>query len=294
MRAAGPAPARSAAKDPRTTVPADAGRPARRPGRPGLHRAGARTSCWVADITYVATWSGFVYVAFVIDVFSRRIVGWRASTTPAHRPGPRRPGAWPSGSAGRDGARPDRAGPPLRPRRAVPVHPLHRTPRRGRRRRLGRLASATPTTTPLAESLDRPVQDRADPPPRPLARPRRRRDRHPRMGRLVQPPPPAQRLRRHPTRRVRGPTTTARSPPSPTRRGGRTEPPLNPGRFRHRITTHPLPYGTDDLPPPPADPPTAGPPTAGPPTISPPLTPTERVLGRPHPPGTIDPDPAPF
>jgi putative transposase len=32
---------------------------------------------WVADITYVATWSGFVYVAFLIDVFSRYIVGWR-------------------------------------------------------------------------------------------------------------------------------------------------------------------------------------------------------------------------
>lgn len=36
---------------------------------------------WVADITYVSTWSGFVYVAFVIDVFSRRIVGWRAMKT---------------------------------------------------------------------------------------------------------------------------------------------------------------------------------------------------------------------
>jgi transposase InsO family protein len=34
---------------------------------------------WVADLTYVATWRGFVYVAFVIDVFARRIVGWRAS-----------------------------------------------------------------------------------------------------------------------------------------------------------------------------------------------------------------------
>jgi len=34
---------------------------------------------WVADLTYVATWIGFVYVAFVIDVFSRSIVGWRAS-----------------------------------------------------------------------------------------------------------------------------------------------------------------------------------------------------------------------
>jgi transposase InsO family protein len=34
---------------------------------------------WVADFTYVATWQGFVYVAFVIDVFARRIVGWRVS-----------------------------------------------------------------------------------------------------------------------------------------------------------------------------------------------------------------------
>lgn len=34
---------------------------------------------WVADFTFVATWSGFVYVAFVIDVFARRIVGWRVA-----------------------------------------------------------------------------------------------------------------------------------------------------------------------------------------------------------------------
>jgi putative transposase len=36
---------------------------------------------WVADITYVATWLGFVYVAFVVDVFSRCIVGWRVSSS---------------------------------------------------------------------------------------------------------------------------------------------------------------------------------------------------------------------
>ena len=36
---------------------------------------------WVSDFTYVATWRGFVYVAFVIDVFARRIVGWRVSTS---------------------------------------------------------------------------------------------------------------------------------------------------------------------------------------------------------------------
>ena len=34
---------------------------------------------WVSDFTYVATWSGFVYVAFVIDAYARRIVGWRVS-----------------------------------------------------------------------------------------------------------------------------------------------------------------------------------------------------------------------
>ena len=36
---------------------------------------------WVSDFTYVATWKGFVYVAFVIDTYARRIVGWRASRT---------------------------------------------------------------------------------------------------------------------------------------------------------------------------------------------------------------------
>ena len=43
--------------------------------------AGRPNQLWVADLTYVATWRGFVYVAFVIDVFSRRIVGWRVSTS---------------------------------------------------------------------------------------------------------------------------------------------------------------------------------------------------------------------
>lgn len=36
---------------------------------------------WVADITFVSTWSGWVYVAFVIDAFARRIIGWRTATT---------------------------------------------------------------------------------------------------------------------------------------------------------------------------------------------------------------------
>ena len=43
--------------------------------------ASAPNRLWVSDFTYVATWSGVVYVAFVIDAFSRRIVGWKADTT---------------------------------------------------------------------------------------------------------------------------------------------------------------------------------------------------------------------
>jgi putative transposase len=44
-------------------------------------KASAPNVLWVSDFTYVSTWSGFVYVAFVIDVYARRIVGWRASRT---------------------------------------------------------------------------------------------------------------------------------------------------------------------------------------------------------------------
>lgn len=43
--------------------------------------AAAPNRLWVSDFTYVATWAGFVYVAFVIDIYARRIVGWRASRT---------------------------------------------------------------------------------------------------------------------------------------------------------------------------------------------------------------------
>jgi transposase InsO family protein len=44
-------------------------------------RADGPRRLWVSDITYVATWSGFAYVAFVTDVYSRRIVGWNVAST---------------------------------------------------------------------------------------------------------------------------------------------------------------------------------------------------------------------
>jgi len=45
-------------------------------------KASRPNELWVSDFTYVSTWQGFIYVAFIIDVFARRIVGWRVSSTP--------------------------------------------------------------------------------------------------------------------------------------------------------------------------------------------------------------------
>ena len=64
----------------KTTIPADiAERPTDLVDR--NFKADRPNQLWVADLTYVATWRGFVYVAFVIDVFSRMIVGWRVSNS---------------------------------------------------------------------------------------------------------------------------------------------------------------------------------------------------------------------
>ena len=85
---------------------------------------------WVADITYVATWAGFVYVAFVIDVFARSIVGWRVA---AQRPGSRCPRASPPLAP-----RQQRTRASQRSRRAIPLDSLHRAACRGGHRILRR------------------------------------------------------------------------------------------------------------------------------------------------------------
>ena len=66
-------------KRPRTTIPAKNGQ------RAGdlldrCFRAEAPNRVWVADFTYVRTWAGFVYVAFIVDVFAQKIVAWHAAT----------------------------------------------------------------------------------------------------------------------------------------------------------------------------------------------------------------------
>jgi transposase InsO family protein len=64
----------------RTTV-SDAAAPCPRDWVNRQFTAPRPNALWVSDFTYVATWSGFVYVSFVIDAFARRIVGWRVSRT---------------------------------------------------------------------------------------------------------------------------------------------------------------------------------------------------------------------
>jgi putative transposase len=68
------------AKSPRTTRPApETARPTDLVNR--QFTAQAPNQLWVADITYIRTFSGWVYAAFVIDVFSRMVVGWQVGTS---------------------------------------------------------------------------------------------------------------------------------------------------------------------------------------------------------------------
>jgi putative transposase len=78
MRSEGISGIRRGAKAPFTTIPGDVDD---RPDRVKRNfTAPAPNRVWVADLTYVRTFAGWVYVAFIIDVYSRMIVGWQAST----------------------------------------------------------------------------------------------------------------------------------------------------------------------------------------------------------------------
>ena len=155
---------------------------------------------WVADLTYVKTFTGWVYVAFVIDVYSRCVVGWQTSTSLRSDlaidalemaiyaqigPGPRRPH------------------PSQRPRSPIPRNSIHRAAGRSRRRQQRRIQRRFLRQRPGRE-LQRALQDRADPPPWALEERRPRRMGHPHLRRLVQQPPHPQRDRQDPAGRVRG------------------------------------------------------------------------------------------
>jgi putative transposase len=166
-------------------------------------RAPHPNALWVSDFTYVATWQGFVYVAFVIDVFARRIVGWRVSRTA-------------QADFVLDAL--EQALHDRRPTKGGLIHHSDRGSQYVAIRYTERLLEAgiEPSVGSVGDSYDnalagwthcvqqqRPVQDRDDPPARPMALPRGRRVRHARVGRLVQQPPPPRADRQHAARRGR-------------------------------------------------------------------------------------------
>lgn len=188
-------------------------------------RATRPNQLWVADITYVATWNGFVYVAFVTDVFSRRIVGWRVSRSLRSDLAldALEMALWARGKSA-DGL----------------VHHSDRGSQYLSIRYSERLAEAGSgrlcripggfLRQRARRNHQRSLQDRSDPAKGALEEHRRRRVRHVGMGRLVQQPATARTDRRHPTGRIRN-ALLDRVRQYGYSRTHRTESPLNPGRF---------------------------------------------------------------
>ena len=183
----------------RTTIPDDsAARPADLVDR--QFEAEGPDRLWLADITYVATWSGFAYVAFVIDAYSRFIVGWRVSNSL------RTDLALDALEQALWARRPDTADPDRRL-----VHHSDAGSQYLSICYTDRLTQAgiTPSVGSVGDSYDnalarvrhRPIQDRTHPPERTMAQPRPGRVHHPRICRLVQPPPAPRTHRTHPTHR---------------------------------------------------------------------------------------------
>jgi HTH-like domain/Integrase core domain len=134
--------------------------------------ATAPNRLWIADITYVKTEAGFVYVAFVTDVFSRRIVGWRASRSleTGLALDALEQAIWDRLDGDADGLvhHSDRGS------QAVSGFPLQRTTSRCRHRTLGRLRRRFLRQRDGGDD-QRPLQDRGHPPTRTVERTRRRR-----------------------------------------------------------------------------------------------------------------------
>ena len=186
----------------RTTVPAaDAVRPADLVRRQFSPAAPDRLR--VAGFTYVRTWTGMVYVAFVIDACSRRILGWRAATSmtttlvldaleQALRTRQRAGGGDLAGLVHHTGAG----------SQYTSVAFTGRLAAAGVSGSAGTAGDACDNA--LAEFGDRLVQDRADQATRALAHRRAGRDRHLGVRGLVQPPAALRGLRRHTACRARG------------------------------------------------------------------------------------------
>jgi putative transposase len=162
--------------------------------------APAPNRLWVSDFTYVATWTGFVYVAFVIDTYARRIVGWRVSRT-AHASfvldaleqalHDRRPA-----QASRLVHHSDRGS------QYVSIRYTERLAEAGVEPSVGSVGDSYDNA--LAETINGLYKGRGHPSASTMALMRGRRVRHARMGPLVQQSPAAGTHRQHSAGRSRG------------------------------------------------------------------------------------------
>jgi len=163
----------------RTTIHGDrAARPLYRINR--QFQASGPNQLWVADFTYVATWAGFVYVAFVIDVFARRIIGWwvaRSMHTDLVLDAPEQ-ALWARAGAAGVVHHCDRGSQYLSIRYSERLAEARGRAFGWQRRRFLRQRAR--------RDDHRVVHDRSHPPPRSVAASRSRGIRDPRVGRLVQ------------------------------------------------------------------------------------------------------------
>ena len=196
---------------------------------------------WVADLTYVRTHAGWTYVAFVLDVFSRMVVGWQVSTSLRTDLAldALDMGLWTRQRAGQDVT-----GLVHHSDRGVQYRAIRYTERLAEAEAVASVGSQGDSyDNAMAEALNSLFK--AECIRNPVMRPRggwksrqRRRDRRRRVRRLVQPPTPARRDRTRPARRVRGQPLghhhAQHYPETPVLDRGWfqvTEPPRNPGRF---------------------------------------------------------------
>jgi putative transposase len=224
MRELGIAGASARRKRPRTTIPAPAqDRPSDLLERDFTAQAPGRR--WVADITYVATFRGFVYTAFVTDLFSRKIVGWQVSDTLRAELAldALEMAIWSSG---------DKVGDQL-------VHHSDRGVQYTSIRYGERLADigAVRSVGSKGDSYDNAAAEavnslykRAHRPGRPVARCGGCHPRHPGMGRLVQQRAAPLHLRKYPAERVRGKLLQSASHPGSIIVFGKQGPPNFSGR----------------------------------------------------------------
>jgi len=174
----------SRAKGPRTTV-AGTGPDTRPDLVKRAFTANAPNQLWVADITYVRTFAGWVYCAFVLDVFSRRVVGWQVSTSLRTDLAldALNMGLWTRAHDGHDTTalvhHSDRGV------QYVAIRYTERLAEAGAVASVGSKGDSYDTQCPGGEH-DRPVQERGHPPRRPLARDERCRARDRDVGGLVQ------------------------------------------------------------------------------------------------------------